>query len=482
MAVQGAASVEAQCAERMALLVLLRSGLWEREPDDLGCFPLSDESWGRLYRLARQQTVTGVVFRGLQHLPDELLPPGPLLLRWAAEVDAIERRNRAVDAAVAELCSKFRANGLEPVLQKGQGVALCYADPALRESGDIDFCFAGSRSFAAAAACARQMGIEASSHADGSLHYRWRGVDVEHHNRLLDLHNPLLRGYAESLVDRWGYSSVGLHSVPGSDVSIPSRRLCLLLLNLHILKHVVGRGIGLRQLCDMARACHVFHDGDSSAEMEQVAGRLGIGRWSALLHSFLVDCLGLSPSCLPYSARAGSAASLSAIVWAGGNFGHYSPTGRMSSGSPWKCRTAVAWVLSTRIISLIESSRKVTRPLFRNAPTTFFGVVAHRAALAGRSKRGERSGCLASRGNVQVIEVVGRVRARYNDGIGVEFDDATADLPVGFYRGVDLALPAVSDGGNDEGWMRDGKRCKYRHDDLLSEPPRPWARARQCFT
>lgn len=139
MAVQGAASVEGQCAERMALLVLLRSGLWEREPDDLGCFPLSDESWGRLYRLARQQTVTGVVFRGLQHLPDELLPPGPLLLRWAAEVDAIERRNRAVDAAVAELCSKFRANGLEPVLQKGQGVALCYADPALRESGDIDF-------------------------------------------------------------------------------------------------------------------------------------------------------------------------------------------------------------------------------------------------------------------------------------------------------------------------------------------------------
>ena len=123
MAVQGAASVEAQCAERMALLVLLRSGLWEREPDDLGCFPLSDESWGRLYRLARQQTVTGVVFRGLQHLPDELLPPGPLLLRWAAEVDAIERRNRAVDAAVAELCSKFRANGLEPVLQKGQGVS-----------------------------------------------------------------------------------------------------------------------------------------------------------------------------------------------------------------------------------------------------------------------------------------------------------------------------------------------------------------------
>ena len=161
MAVQGAASVEGQCAERMALLVLLRSGLWEREPDDLGCFPLSDESWGRLYRLARQQTVTGVVFHGLQHLPDELLPPGPLLLRWAAEVDAIERRNRAVDAAVAELCSKFRANGLEPVLQKGQGVALCYADPALRESGDIDFCFAGSRSFAAAAACVRQMGIEA---------------------------------------------------------------------------------------------------------------------------------------------------------------------------------------------------------------------------------------------------------------------------------------------------------------------------------
>ena len=108
--------------EREALLALLRAGLWERKTEE-AFFPLQGKSWENVYRLARQQTVTGLAFVGLQHLPDHLLPPQGLLLRWAAETDAIERKNRKMNVALEGLYTFFRAAGLNPILQKGQGTA-----------------------------------------------------------------------------------------------------------------------------------------------------------------------------------------------------------------------------------------------------------------------------------------------------------------------------------------------------------------------
>lgn len=56
----------------------------------------------------------------------------------------------------------------------------------------------------------------------------------------------------------------------GLDVRIPSPVLNLLLQSLHILKHALGWGIGLRQLCDMARSCYKLHDEVESEEMKRL--------------------------------------------------------------------------------------------------------------------------------------------------------------------------------------------------------------------
>ena len=81
----------ADAQARHALLALLRAGLWERGVEPLSLFPLPGEVWERVYRLSLRQTVAGVAFRGLHHLADGLLPPEPLLLRWTAATDGIER-------------------------------------------------------------------------------------------------------------------------------------------------------------------------------------------------------------------------------------------------------------------------------------------------------------------------------------------------------------------------------------------------------
>ena len=59
-------------SEHKALFSLLRAGLWEREPDDLSPFPLTDAQWWNVYRMAVRQTVTGIVRRR----PDDTLGGG----------------------------------------------------------------------------------------------------------------------------------------------------------------------------------------------------------------------------------------------------------------------------------------------------------------------------------------------------------------------------------------------------------------------
>lgn len=315
-----------------ALLAILRSGLWEREIDDPACFPLSDDERERLFRQARRQTVTGIVFRGMQYLPDTMLPTDSLLIRWTARVDAIERRNLEMNRALSELYGEFRAQGIDPVLQKGQGVACLYESPLLRECGDIDLCFQDPEAAKRAEQLVRQNGIRIRKMPDRSIFYLWHGLEVEHHVRLLDLHNPFLQHEADKLARTKGCIHMRL-AQELEPMTVPSPFLNLLLLDLHILKHTLGRGIGLRQLCDMARACYRLHREVNPEEMKNYCRRWGLARWNPLLHAFLVDCLGLPAACLPYEETAPDARVLLDIVWKGGNFGQYR-SDRETGGRP----------------------------------------------------------------------------------------------------------------------------------------------------
>ena len=332
-----------------ALLTLLRSGLWERELDNSSCFPLSEDDWEMLFTMSRQQTVTGIVFQGLQYLPDGMFPPETLLIRWTAEVDAIERRNRKMNRVLSELYTLFHSKGLNPVLQKGQGVAQFYPKPLLRECGDIDLYFNNREAQEEATACVRSCGITVKKMPDESSCYLWKGIEVEHHVRLFDLYTPFLKRYTDGLESEKGFEFIMLQDLE-LFAMIPTPFLNLLLLDLHILKHVLGWGIGLRQLCDMACACYQLHREIDPDEMRTICQKLGLGRWNPLLHIFLKEHLGLPEYSLPYSEMAPTAQPLWDIVWRGGNFGYQLVNRQQTGHSAWKrkMRTACSFIQNQR--------------------------------------------------------------------------------------------------------------------------------------
>jgi len=276
-------------------LELLRAGLWEQ---DLQLAAVPDAAgWEQVLRLGRAQSVMGLVLRGIAHLPEAQRPPEPLwpeLQTWEVALDRANVRYARVNDA---LQAQYAGAGLHPLVQKGRESAKYYAEPSVRQAGDIDL-YLPAEEFAQA----REMAPDARTASDGAAVFVRDGVTVELHPRYYDLHLP-----------------PSVLPAPGTPCGE------LLLLSAHIFKHAMGPGVGCKQLCDLTRALSALDGRYDRQELADALRRAGLTRWHALLCALLVADFGLDPACaaLPGAApcRARDLAALRRIVRDGGSFG-----------------------------------------------------------------------------------------------------------------------------------------------------------------
>ena len=320
-----------------ALFILLRAGLWNIKPEDISIFPLSNNSWWKILKISQVQTVTGIVFKGILNLPHEMHPNEDIIIKWIAEVNSIEKKNRMMNGVLATLFSYFSSNNIKCVLQKGQGVALMYIDPLLRECGDIDLYFPLNKDHKKAIELMKAEGCEIHHSSDGSYTYQWNGIEVEHHSNLIDIQNPFLRKDLSRIIAKYGFVETILDKEWNFYITTPANIINLILLNTHIMKHTFGYGIGLRQMCDMARAYHCSKELINQEELKSIYQKLGIEKWSLTLHSFLITYIGLSENDLPYPDKTIFPTDhLLNIILQGGNFGMYDEERSKFSQTKWK--------------------------------------------------------------------------------------------------------------------------------------------------
>lgn len=309
-----------------AFFYLIQAGLYER---NLKTFPeLSLKQWKALVAMARRQTVTGLLYRGVTHLPKDYPLPEEILLTLVAESDRIEKQSRTIQDVADGILEQFRANGLHPIVMKGPEVAKFYAQPLLRECGDLDLYLTPDEFDKAAS-----LSGEVRTAPDGSVHYKRDGIDIDQHRRYFDIHSRHLP-------------------------AVPSPEATLLMLSGHILKHCMGVGIGLRQLCDMAMA---YKGLDVPPDrLRQCFREAGLERWNILLFSFLHEHLGAEPlyDTLP------SSEPLLKIVLEGGNFGHHGPTREASlHKSPLRRKLGTARLFLRRLSFSLRYAPKEFLPL-----------------------------------------------------------------------------------------------------------------------
>ena len=305
---------------------LLRAGLYGSPLPD---FPaLTGKQWRVILEMARRQTVVGVLYQGISQLPQGYPLPQDLLFLMVAEIDRVEKRSRKVHEIVRMLTAEFEAQGLHPIIMKGTTVSAFYAQPYYRECGDIDLYFPPEEFDAAAALMA-----PVSPAPDGSVHYKRDGIDIDQHRRYFDIHSRVLP-------------------------AVPSPEAILLMLSAHILKHCMGPGIGLRQICDLAMAYKALN-----VEPERLRACFrdaGLERWNQLLFSFLHKYLGAEPL---YENQP-SPEPLLKIVLEGGNFGHHSQAREASLyKNPLRRKLGTACLYLRRLPFSLRYAKKELLPM-----------------------------------------------------------------------------------------------------------------------
>lgn len=242
---------------------LLKAGLWGDGNLDMQIDVTTD--WNYIYRLAQEQSVQGIVLRGLEELKAkgiELSVPKVLLLQWIGEVQMFEQRNKEMNVLVAELIEKLRKEDIYALLVKGQGIAQCYEKPLWRACGDVDLLLRDSNYDKA-----KKVLIPMATDIEQEfVHLKHIGMTIN--GWVVELHGTLhsrLSNQVDRMIDKIQGDVVFGGNVRswdnnGTQVFLPAPNEDVIFIFTHILHHFYIEGVGLRQICDWCRLIWTYRN------------------------------------------------------------------------------------------------------------------------------------------------------------------------------------------------------------------------------
>lgn len=302
---------------------LLRSGLWEEGASLSQYMPLDIDA---LYALAEEQSVTGLVAAGLEHVEDMKVSK-PMAIPFLKKVYSLELRNESMNAFIRGLVTKMDAAGIRTVLVKGQGVAQCYSRPSWRAAGDVDLFFDETNYQKA-----KELLLPLANSSDPE-EKRKKHQAMNFDSWVVELHGlmptevsaRINRGVEAVQQDIFEKSGVREWNNDGVKVLLPDPDNDAIIIFTHFLQHFFVGGVGLRQISDWCRLLWTYRDVIDRTLLE---GRLiGMGimsEWKAFAY-FAVAWLGMPSEAMPFYESSSSlerkARQICHIILKAGNFG-----------------------------------------------------------------------------------------------------------------------------------------------------------------
>ena len=260
--------------------------------------------WEKVYQLAQEQSVQGIVLSGLEELKAkgiELSLPKVLLLQWIGEVQVIEQRNKEMNVFVAELIEKLRKEDIYAILVKGQGIAQCYEKPLWRSSGDIDLLLSDSNYDKA-----KDVLLPLATDVETEYtHFKHLGMTID--GWVVELHGTLhsrLSKRVDRMIDKMQGNvffggNVRLWDNNGTQIFIPAPNEDVIFVFTHILHHFYIEGVGLRQICDWCRLLWTYRESLNHELLESRIRKMGLmSEWKAFA-AFSVKWLGMPVEAMP---------------------------------------------------------------------------------------------------------------------------------------------------------------------------------------
>lgn len=311
---------------------LLRSGLWDIEPD-LELFSKTVD-WKSILVISEKQTVIGVVFDGILKLPSEMQPPQKLMHKLVQYVIQIEQSHELLNKQLVDVVPKMQAEGIQAILLKGQGVAQNYPNPIRRQCGDIDL-FVGEQN------CVRAMELLVSLGADPDNKTQKKSpkhesfylnkVNIELHFLIEKLRNPIFnKRFQAWSKDHLKTNNLNTWTIAGVNISLPPIDFNALYIFNHAYHHFIAGGIGLRQLCDWALFLYKYNHQINKDRLLKTLKDFGLLKPWQVFGCILVKEIGLSKDDFPFYAKKYNDDSRKVLnlILEVGNFGEHTTENR----------------------------------------------------------------------------------------------------------------------------------------------------------
>ena len=275
-----------------------------------------DVDWKAVFDECKAQSVISLAFSALPK--NEVSQK--IYAHWKALVNESLAVNSKISYAHTLLNELMNRAEIPYVILKGCASAEYYDDPLLRTMGDVDF-YVPSSYFERANKVLLKNGFQSNNiNHEYEKAYTKDGVIYELHNTI----NGVPGGKAGIKIHHYFddiFEKSELKHYDLAEYYSPAPFHHGLIMLLHVARHMLTGGIGLRHFCDWA----VFVDkvGDDFVPMfEDKLKQVGLWRFAQIMTQFCTAYLGLKPQAWTEIIDKKLIYDLKNDVFAGGNFGH----------------------------------------------------------------------------------------------------------------------------------------------------------------
>lgn len=267
-----------------ALLAILRNALWGEAEE------LPEADWEAVGRLAKQQGVQWMLYPGAK--PCSTVPADRLQL-WRGMLFSSMVQNERLNAVQNQLFTWLSERKIRAAVLKGTSCSAFYPNPEARTLGDIDILI-DEENMETVGRYLQEQGYAAPDY-DHDFHARYcaGAIVIEVHHAATEIpEGPGGKRVAEEMskfLDECRAEKAGELTFP----TLSDRHQALMLL-LHMERHMLKGGIGLRQLCDWC----MFVNGSDSAHWDttlELLNRCGLTTYAKVITKTCVQHLGLAP-------------------------------------------------------------------------------------------------------------------------------------------------------------------------------------------
>ena len=247
----------------------------------------TEKQWYGLLQVSIDHSMQGIIFAGIQRLPQDQLPPLRLKMLFHGQSEAIRLRNEKANGHCEMVTEYFRKAGFRTAIMKGQGNARLYGELSdARSSGDIDIWVEGGfekvNDFVQKTCPTKEVN-------ELEIQYgAFPGVIVEVHYRPFIMRNFIYNARLQKFFAEEAEVCFGQNE----SVNWVTMRFNIIHQLAHIRLHLFTEGIGIRQLMDYYFV--LLRSEEDRGEMMEIVRNLGMERFTAALmwimsHIFRLD-------------------------------------------------------------------------------------------------------------------------------------------------------------------------------------------------